>query len=144
MKTLLQEPQFTGLKAYVTGAAAMSLDAKTTSLQDMDNIDKISVVLILVLLCLYFRSVVTPVVPLLATGTGIVICFGILHLLTFALPLFYLILTLVRGDHARRRHRLLCLHAVALRRRAGARPGREGVGHHGRRARGQERGLQRH
>ena len=94
VKALLQEPQFTGLKAYVTGAAAMSLDAKTTSLQDMDNIDKISVVLILVLLCLYFRSVVTPVVPLLAIGTGIVICFGVLHLLTFAIPLFYLILTL--------------------------------------------------
>jgi RND superfamily putative drug exporter len=94
VKTLLQQPEFGGLKAYVTGAAAMSLDAKTTSLQDMDNIDKISVVLILVLLCLYFRSVITPLVPLLATGTGIVICFGALHLLTFALPLFYLILTL--------------------------------------------------
>jgi len=94
VKTLLQQPEFGGLKAYVTGAAAMSLDAKTTSIQDMDNIDKISVVLILVLLCLYFRSAVTPLVPLLATGTGIVICFAALHLLTFALPLFYLILTL--------------------------------------------------
>ncbi|HEY3274610.1 MAG TPA: MMPL family transporter [Methanocella sp.] len=94
VKAQLQQPEFEGLNAYVTGAAAMSLDAKTTSLQDMDNIDKISVVLILVLLCLYFRSVVTPLVPLLATGTGIVICFAALHLLTFALPLFYLILTL--------------------------------------------------
>jgi RND superfamily putative drug exporter len=94
VKALLQQPEFTGMKAFVTGAAAMSLDAKTTSLQDMENIDKISVVLILVLLCLYFRSVVTPLVPLLATGTGIVICFGALHLLTFAMPLFYLILTL--------------------------------------------------
>jgi putative drug exporter of the RND superfamily len=83
-----------GLQAYVTGAAAMSLDAKATSLQDMDNIDKISVVLILVLLCLYFRSFVTPVVPLLATGTSIAICFGVLHLLTFVIPLFYPILTL--------------------------------------------------
>ncbi len=41
VKTLLQQPEFGELKAYVTGAAAMSLDAKTTSIQDMDNIDKI-------------------------------------------------------------------------------------------------------
>ncbi len=32
--------------------------------------------------------------PLLAIGTGVVICFGALHLLTFAMPLFYLIMTL--------------------------------------------------
>lgn len=94
VKALLQQDEFSGMKAYVTGAAAMSIDAETTALQDLGIIDKISVALILILLCLYFRSAITPVMPLLATGTGIVVCFGVLSLLTFVLPLFHLIMTL--------------------------------------------------
>ncbi len=94
VKSLLSQDRFAGLKAYVTGSVAMSLDAKTTSLEDMNNIDKISVVMILVLLCLYFRSFVAPIVPLAAVGTGIVVCFGGLCLLAGVVPLFYLIMTL--------------------------------------------------
>jgi RND superfamily putative drug exporter len=94
VKALLQEGRFKGIQAYVTGSAAMSIDAETTALQDMDNIDKISVVLILILLCLYFRSFVTPIIPLAAIGTGIVICFGGLNLLSYGMPLFHLIMTL--------------------------------------------------
>ncbi|OPY30574.1 MAG: bifunctional preprotein translocase subunit SecD/SecF [Methanocella sp. PtaU1.Bin125] len=94
VKSLLSQDRFAGLEAYVTGSVAMSLDAKTTSIEDVNNIDKISVVLILVLLCLYFRSFVTPIVPLAAAGTGIVVCFGGLWLLAGVVPLFYLIMTI--------------------------------------------------
>ena len=95
VKGLLAEDEFRGLKAFVTGSPAMSLDSEESAMADVENIDKISVVLILILLGLYFRSFLTPLLPLAIIGIAVVIALGLLHLLSYSIGMYYLILTFV-------------------------------------------------
>ncbi|WP_424358234.1 efflux RND transporter permease subunit [Methanocella sp. MCL-LM] len=92
---LENRPEYREVKAYVTGGAAISYDSEVAAMEDINNIDRIAIVLILVLLGLYFRSFLTPFVPLVIIGIAIVIAFGGLTLLSYTMPLYQLIMTFV-------------------------------------------------
>jgi len=92
---LSKRPEYAGVTAYVTGSAAMSLDSEDAAMNDVNNIDRVAIVLILLLLGLYFRSFLTPFVPLLIIAVAIVIAFGGIALLSYVVPLYQLIMTFV-------------------------------------------------
>ncbi len=82
--------KYPGLNAYVTGMSAIGVDTETAAAEDVGNIDKISVVLILVILGVYFLSILTPFVPLAVIGAAIVTGFGALYLSSYTVDLYYL------------------------------------------------------
>jgi Predicted drug exporters of the RND superfamily len=84
---------YDGLNAYVTGEAAMNADTETASMDDMSNIDKYTIIVVLVLLLLYFRSILTPFVPLAAIGIAIIATMGAVTLVSYFLDLYYIVQT---------------------------------------------------
>ena len=53
-----------GLETYVTGGPAISLDIETTAFGDITIIEFVTIPLLVILMGLFFRSVLTPVLPL--------------------------------------------------------------------------------
>jgi putative drug exporter of the RND superfamily len=84
---------FDGLNAYVTGSAAMSDDTESASMNDMSNIDMYTIIVVLVLLLLYFRSILTPFVPLAAIGVAIIATMGAVTIVSYFLDLYYIVQT---------------------------------------------------
>jgi RND superfamily putative drug exporter len=84
---------YDGLNAYVTGSAAMSDDTESASMNDMSNIDMYTIIVVLVLLLLYFRSVLTPFVPLAAIGIAIIATMGAVTIVSYFLDLYYIVET---------------------------------------------------
>jgi RND superfamily putative drug exporter len=89
----LNESQYSGVKAYVTGSTAMSVDTQWSSMDDVNNIDKVTIALVLILLALYFRSFLTPIVPLIIIGVAIAASFGFMGILSTQIDIFYLVMT---------------------------------------------------
>lgn len=83
---------FTDIKAYVTGTGAMSADTREASTEDMGNIDKYTILLVLVLLLLYFRSILTPFVPLAAIGIAIAATLGAIGVVSQFISLYYIVM----------------------------------------------------
>ncbi|BAI62986.1 conserved hypothetical protein [Methanocella paludicola SANAE] len=88
-----QDPRYEGIQAYVTGTTAMSMDTEFSAMDDVNNIDKITVILVLVILGLYFRSFLTPFVPLLIIGVAVVAAFGFMGIISTQIDVFYLVMT---------------------------------------------------
>ncbi len=84
---------FDGLNAYVTGSAAMNDDTESASMNDMSNIDMYTILVVLVLLLLYFRSILTPFVPLAAIGIAIIATMGAVTIVSYFLDLYYIVET---------------------------------------------------
>ncbi len=64
--------------AYVSGDLAMEIDLNEASEEDVRRIDMITVGLVLILLTAVFLSIVTPMIPLITIGMGVVIAQAIL------------------------------------------------------------------
>ncbi|MCD1296346.1 multidrug RND transporter [Methanocella sp. CWC-04] len=90
---MLQDGKYPDVMAYVTGTSAMSMDTESASMADVDRIDKVTIVLILLLLGIYFRSFLTPFVPLILIGTAIVAAFGVMGVLSTGFQFYYLVMT---------------------------------------------------
>ncbi len=84
---------YQGVKAYVTGTAAMSVDTEWSAMDDVNNIDKITIVLVLIILGLYFRSFLTPFIPLIIIGIGVVVAFGFMGIVSTQIDVFYIVMT---------------------------------------------------
>ncbi|CAJ35492.1 MMPL family transporter [Methanocella arvoryzae] len=87
--------EFSSVNAYVTGSGAMTTDTEKASMSDISNIDKFTILVVLILLLLYFRSVLTPFVPLAAIGVAIVSTMGALTIISYYMDLYYIIQTLI-------------------------------------------------
>ena len=90
---LVNSGQYPGVQAYVTGATAMAVDSKAATNEDVGNIDKITIPLVLILLFLYFRSYITPLVPLIIIGIAVVACFGLMGIISTYMDIYYLVET---------------------------------------------------
>jgi RND superfamily putative drug exporter len=89
----LQDGSYEGVNAYVTGASAMVVDTEVASMSDVDNIDKVTIVLVLIILGLYFRSFLTPFVPLIIIGFAVVVSLGFMGIVSTQIDIFYLVMT---------------------------------------------------
>ncbi|WP_174591823.1 MMPL family transporter [Methanocella conradii] len=90
---LLKEGSYNGVKAYVTGTTAMSVDTEKSAMDDVNNIDKVTIVLVLILLGLYFRSFLTPFIPLAIIGIAVAVAFGFMGVVSAQIDVFYLVMT---------------------------------------------------
>ena len=84
---------FPGVKSYVTGTTAISMDTKGASMGDVDNIDKVTVGLVLVILALYFRSILTPFIPLLIIGVAVVSALAVMSVVSTQISIYYIVET---------------------------------------------------
>ncbi len=75
--------EITDFEVYVTGEGAFNLEGGETAESDMALTDMVSIILILLILILVFRSPVAAVLPLIAMGISIVIVRGVFYSLGF-------------------------------------------------------------
>ncbi|MFX1520960.1 MAG: MMPL family transporter [Promethearchaeota archaeon] len=75
--------EITDFEVYVTGEGAFNLESGETSEQDMALTDIVSVILILIILMIIFRSPIAALLPLIAMGISIIIVRGLLYTLGF-------------------------------------------------------------
>lgn len=74
-----------GLTTYVTGSSAISHDTEVGALTDVERIDPFTILLILILIGLFFRSIISaatpPAVIGFAYGLVLTVIFGVAHVL---------------------------------------------------------------
>src|SRR5438093_2069461 len=81
---------------YVTGAPAFNYDIQTQTVTDIERIDPITITLILVIVGVFFASLVAPLIPIAAIGLSIGIAFGLVYLVgSYVTTVNYLFLTLL-------------------------------------------------
>ncbi len=84
------------LVVYVTGAPAFNYDIQTQTVTDIERIDPITITLILVIVGVFFASLVAPLIPIAAIGLSIGIAFGLVYLVgSYVTNVHYLVLTLL-------------------------------------------------
>lgn len=83
----------TSYDTYVTGTPAISYDASVAMTGDLARVDPISIFLILVLIGLFFRSLVTSAAPPITIGVAyaLVLCALFLIISAFSLEIYYVI-----------------------------------------------------
>ncbi|MDD1767508.1 MAG: MMPL family transporter [Methanomassiliicoccales archaeon] len=85
-----------GLTSFVTGSDAISADLQASTWSDVDRIDPITIILVLVLIGVFFRSVVASSVPPAVIGVALGVSFaGVYVLGSFFLSVHYSVLTLL-------------------------------------------------
>src|SRR5216684_4566134 len=84
------------LVVYVTGEPAFNYDIQTQTVTDIERIDPITITLILVIVGVFFASLVEPLIPIAAIGLSIGIAFGLVYLVgSYVTNVHYLVLTLL-------------------------------------------------
>src|SRR2546428_8900618 len=84
------------LIVYVTGGPAFNSYIQTQSVTDIECIDPITITLILVIVGVFFASLVAPLIPIAAIGLSIGIAFGLVYLVgSYVTSVHYLVLTLL-------------------------------------------------
>jgi RND superfamily putative drug exporter len=68
------------LTVYVSGDAALSADVAEQVATDIERVDPVTVALVIILLSLFFMSIVTPFVPLLVIGVAILVSQGVIFI----------------------------------------------------------------
>jgi RND superfamily putative drug exporter len=83
VENLLGQSQYNGIVAHVTGTPAIEQDMTTAAMKDVSSIDEITIPMVILIMAVYFLSVVAPFVPLGAIGVAVVTGMGALYLATF-------------------------------------------------------------
>jgi putative drug exporter of the RND superfamily len=84
------------LIVYVTGEPAFNYDIQTQTVTDIERIDPVTIGLILVIVGVFFASLVAPLIPVIAIGLSIGIAFGLVYLIgSYVTNVHYLVLTLL-------------------------------------------------
>ena len=78
------------IKVYVTGSPAIGYDLSVGSLEDISRIDPFTVLLILVLVGLFFRSFVTSATPPVTIGVAFVVVLALIFGLGQVLSIFFI------------------------------------------------------
>ncbi len=85
-----------GLHVYVTGDPAMNVDLMDAVQGDVSKIDFVTVGLVLVLVFMFFRSFVTPWIPLLTVGMAYLTSMALVYLLgKYVMAIHYSVLTVI-------------------------------------------------
>ena len=89
-KTIAESTISDDLTTYVTGNDAISYDTEASAMKDVEKIDPISILLILILIGLFFRSFVSSATPPLVVGGayGVMLC--MLFFLGGMMDIFYI------------------------------------------------------
>lgn len=87
---ILADNDITGVTTYVSGSPAIAYDTETTAAEDISKIDVFSILMILILVGLFFRSFVASAMPPMTIGVafGVVLC--LMFLVGSVLDIFYI------------------------------------------------------
>lgn len=80
----------TGLGAYLTGTPAISYDTMNGASQDIQRIDPFTILLILVLVGLFFRSFITSATPPITIGVAFVVVLALIFGIGQVLDIFFI------------------------------------------------------
>jgi len=85
-----------GYEAFVTGDSAVNVDTMDAVAKDTGKIDPITVILVVVLVGLFFRSLVSPWVPLMTIGLAFLLTSAAIYILgTYVMAIHYSVMTFV-------------------------------------------------
>jgi putative drug exporter of the RND superfamily len=88
--------QGTGVRAYVTGSDPINVDSRDATYRDMAIIEPVTIVLVLVLIGLFFRSFVASSIPPLSIGVALGISYALIYLIgIYVMSIHYSVLTLL-------------------------------------------------
>ena len=92
-----QEQQLVlGYSTYVTGDAALEVDTMDAVSTDTSRVDPITVILIVVLVGLFFRSVLSPWIPLMTIGLAYLLTTAVIYILgTYVMQIHYSVTMLI-------------------------------------------------
>jgi|GEM_PF-327999 len=86
---IVQDTGFQGAE-YLSGNTSISYDMKTNSAEDISKIDPFTVLMILVLVGLFFRSFVTSATPPMTIGFAFIVTMGLIYFIGQFLNIFYI------------------------------------------------------
>ena len=82
-----------GYSVYVSGDSALNVDMMDAVNEDINKIDIVTILLILLLVGAYFRSVATPWIPLMTVGMAFLVATAFIYLLgTYVMSIHYSVL----------------------------------------------------
>jgi RND superfamily putative drug exporter len=92
-----QEQQLVpGYTVYVTGDAALEVDTMDAVATDTSRVDPLTVILIVVLVGLFFRSVLSPWIPLVTIGMAYLLTTAVIYILgTYVMEIHYSVTMLI-------------------------------------------------
>lgn len=85
--------QYTGessIEVYLTGTPAISYDTQTGAMSDIQKIDPFTILLILVLVGLFFRSFITSATPPITIGVAFVVVMALIAIIGNVLDIFFI------------------------------------------------------
>jgi len=86
----------TGMTAFVTGPDAITSDIHTSMDQDIARIDPVTILLVIILIGLFFRSFISSSIPPMVIGMALGISYSAIYFLgTYVLAVNYTVLTLM-------------------------------------------------
>ena len=75
---------------YLTGMPAVSYDMETGAMEDISHIDVFTVLMILVLVGLFFRSFITSAMPPVTMGVAFAVTMGLIYGLMYIMDVFFI------------------------------------------------------
>lgn len=87
---VLKDNNMEGVTVYVTGSPAISYDTEAVAMEDISKIDVFSILMILILVGLFFRSFVTSAMPPMTIGAAFGVTLCLMYLVGSVLDIFYI------------------------------------------------------
>ena len=85
-----------GVEVFVSGDPALNVDLEDAVNEDMSKIDFVTVGLVLILVLIFFRSIVTPWIPLMTVGMAFLVATALIYILgSYVLEIHYSVLTVM-------------------------------------------------
>ena len=78
------------LGIYLTGNPAVSYDMETGAMEDISHIDVFTVLMILILVGLFFRSFITSAMPPVTMGVAFAVTMGLIYGLMYFMDIFFI------------------------------------------------------
>ena len=85
----------TSVQHWITGSDPLGSDLEESTMSDLKIIEPVTIVLVLVLIGLFFRSLLGAVMPPLSVGIALGISFSLVYLLSFVMQIHYSVETLM-------------------------------------------------
>jgi len=84
------------IKVYVTGSDPIDIDLQDATLRDLEIIEPVTIILVLVLIGLFFRSFVASSIPPISIGIALGISYALVYIIgSFVMSVHYSVLTLM-------------------------------------------------
>ena len=85
----------TEVQHWITGSIPLGSDMEESTMNDLRIIEPVTIILVLVLIGLFFRSILGAAMPPISVGIALGISFSLVYLLSFAMQIHYSVQTLM-------------------------------------------------